>query len=166
MTGGSAGSPRREMPDLSSGFSLLELLIVLLIGGILTAAAFTGLGGVLGRIAVRSAESEFLSLHAQTRALAVERGLSMQLITNADPGVVSIREGCGGTGTLVERRDFEAAHRVVVQTDPTPLSVCMTPRGFADPNLNSYGQEGQVEFGRGTVTRSVLLLPLGQAVRP
>ena len=150
----------------SRGFTLLELVIVLLIGGVLTSVAILGLSGVFDRIAVRSAQSEFLSMHARTRALAVERGNAMQLIANDDPGVVAIREGCAGTGGVLEARNFETAHRVALETAPTPLSVCMTPRGFADPNQNSFGQEGRVDFVRGEILRSVVLFPLGQAVRP
>ncbi|MBW3533909.1 MAG: prepilin-type N-terminal cleavage/methylation domain-containing protein, partial [Gemmatimonadetes bacterium] len=55
----------------SNGFTLIEVVIVLTIGVILTRIALTTFGGVQDRLAVRQARSMFASLHARTRAQAI-----------------------------------------------------------------------------------------------
>lgn len=148
------------------GFTMLELVIVLMVGGILTAIATTGMGGVQATLAVRSARASFLSHHAQTRALAVERGGLMSLVVDPAADRVTIRTGCDGSGDVVEMRDFGDQHGVEIGTGGGSVTMCMTPKGVASPNLNSYGNEARIEFTRGGDTLAVVLLPLGQAVTP
>jgi prepilin-type N-terminal cleavage/methylation domain-containing protein len=51
-----------------SGFSIIELLVVLMVGSILTSIALMTFDGVSGRYAVTGAQRTFLSLHARARA--------------------------------------------------------------------------------------------------
>ena len=124
-----------------------------------------GVTGVQARMAVRSAQSRFVSLHDLSRALAVELGVPVRLV--ADPGTqtVTLQEGCTGEGRILESRDFNLSYRVELLTGGAALSVCMTPRGYADPGSNSFGDEATVTFLRGAHSASVVLFSLGQAVR-
>jgi len=150
-----------------AGFSLLELVIALVFGGILASIAMSGFGGAQGRLSVRSAQASFLSLHAQTRALAVERGVQVQLLVDPATDVVSIRLGCDGGGDIVESRNFEDAYAVTVTTGGGTASLCITPKGVANPSLNAFPQTpARIVFTRGEAASEVTLLPLGQAVRP
>lgn len=157
----------------TAGFSLLELVIVLVIGGIMAAVVVGNLGGVQARMGVRSAESNFLSMHAQTRALAVERGIAVGLLASPGDGMVTVREGCDGSGTVLQSRDFGSEFGVtldigsgaLLNIGDGALVLCMTPRGYANPDGNSFENEARVNFVRGEHVRTVLLRPLGQAVR-
>lgn len=148
------------------GFTILEVVIVLAIGALVAGIAVANFGDVQARIGVRSAQSNFLSMHGQTRALAVERGRAIRLRVDPTSGMVSIEEGCGDGGVVIESRSFAAVHAVTLETGGGPLWVCMTPRGYADINANSFSQEARVNFVRGDRASTVVLLPLGQAVTP
>ncbi len=148
------------------GFTILELVIVLGIGALVAGIAIAGFGGIQARLGVRAAEARFLSMHGQTRALAVERGRAVRLSVNPETGVVRIEEGCAGDGPEIDARDFGAIHAVTIETGVGVLWLCMTPRGFADIGANSFSQEARVSFVRGDRSATVVLLPLGQAVAP
>jgi prepilin-type N-terminal cleavage/methylation domain-containing protein len=149
-----------------AGFTLLEMVIALMFGGILAGIAISGFGGTQGRLAVRSAQASFLSLHAHTRALAVERGVQVQLLVDPATDVVAIRLGCDGAGDILEARNFQDAHSVTVTTGGGTASLCMTPKGVANPSLNTFPQTPtRIVFTRGEATSEVTLQPLGQAVR-
>lgn len=150
------------------GFTLLEMLVVIAVGGILAAVAVASFGGIQGQMGVRGAQNALLSMHAQTRALAVERGGRARLMVESGTGnvVIDLLTDPAGVPTVIERRNFPALYNVTVTTEPAPVVVCMTPRGYADPGCNSYGQRGIVRIsGRGGSSQ-VDFLPLGQAVLP
>jgi len=149
------------------GFTLLEVVIALMFGGILAGIAISGFGGTQGRLAVRSAQGSFLSMHAHTRALAVERGVQVQLQIDPATDMVAIRLGCDGAGDIVESRNFQDAYSVTVTTGGGTASLCMTPKGVANPSLNAFPQTpARIVFTRGEAASEVTLQPLGQVVRP
>jgi prepilin-type N-terminal cleavage/methylation domain-containing protein len=156
-------SPRGDQ----RGFTLLEVVIVMSIGALLVAITMNTFPGMQARLGVRSAQTNFLSLHAQTRAVAVERGRAVQLIADPETHTVSIRVGCAGNGELLESRDFQESYGTTIGTGGAgTVSLCMTPRGYADPNGNSFALQARISFQRGGETSVVGLLPLGQAVIP
>ncbi len=152
--------------DNRRGFTLLEMVIALLFGAVLASVAVTGLGGVQGRLAVRSAQSSFLSSHAWARALAVERGMPVQLVVDPADRTVTIREGCDGSGDEISSRDFGEAYQVTITTAGGPVSLCFGPRGVALPNLNSFAGQSRIDFVRADRASAVVLRPLGQALVP
>jgi prepilin-type N-terminal cleavage/methylation domain-containing protein len=148
------------------GFTLIETLVALVVGGILAAVAYSGFGGVQGRLAVRSARAAFLSSHAQARSYAVERGVQVRLFADPDTDEVAVELGCDGLGGVIEFLDYGNNFAVDLQTNDGDLSLCMTPKGIANPALGSLGDEATVSFVRGGSSTSVILLPLGQVVIP
>lgn len=54
------------------GFSLIESVIAILIGSILTSIALSSYGSVRGTFAVRGARNTFAALHARAPAQAIE----------------------------------------------------------------------------------------------
>jgi hypothetical protein len=67
---------------------------------------------------------------------------------------------------VLESLDFAGAFSVELQIPGDGLSLCMTPKGVASPALNSFDDEVEVAFVRGTASAEVVLLPLGQAILP
>ena len=53
------------------GFTIIELVIALLVGSILTSIALSSFGNSTARFSVRGAPNSFISLHARTRAAAI-----------------------------------------------------------------------------------------------
>ena len=149
------------MGNRGSGFTIIELVIVLMVGSILTSIALVGFSGVGGRYSVSGAERSFLSLHARARAQAVEFGETVQL--NVDPAWDSVWVSRGSD--VLEAMNFKVEFNVDVSTsNSSDLTLCMNPRGFADTGCNSFTSPVTVSFALATDTASVRVLPLGQAV--
>ena len=154
-----------------SGFTLIELVIVILIGSILTSVALSSFQTVQSRFAVRGAKEMYMTLHQRARSKAVEMGETVLLVVYP-PGdsalIFSASEG------ITDVTRFDEQLEVDLQT-PTNSSflMCMTPRGYADYDCGSYTNFGvtqtyadtmRLQFWLGADSSSVLILPMGQLV--
>ncbi|MEX2528994.1 MAG: type II secretion system protein [Gemmatimonadota bacterium] len=160
-------SPLLDPPWTSAsarrGFTLIEVVVALVVAGILLGMAIGAFGPLQNDRAVASAQSAFLSLHAQTRAFALERGTLARLVVDAagDRAFVTIRLEAGGDST-VNSYDFQEVLGVAVASEPASPVICMTPRGVANPIC--AGGNVQVTFTRGSSESAVQILPLGQVI--
>lgn len=140
------------------GFTLIELVIVLTIGVILTSIALTTFGGVQDRMAVRQARSMFASLHARTRAQAIERGQMARLgVDLAQDSVWILLDG-----DQIETMRFREVFGVDIQGPSATLTLCMNPRGFAETSCNSFSSTQTLTFAARGYTASVDVQTLGQ----
>lgn len=147
------------------GITVSEILFVVVIIGILAGVAFNNFADQRHGMTVRSAENGFLSLHAQARAAAVERGAMARLVVVPEEDRVSVVLGSGSGADTIRTTDFEGKFSASVEGDWDRLILCMTPRGFADIQCNSFERPTVVRFTRGSRTGGVELQPLGQAER-
>ncbi len=149
------------MENRRSGFSLIELVVVLMVGSILTSIAVTRFSSVSGRFATRGARQTFMAMHARARAQAVEYGGTVRL--NLDPEGDSVWLSRGGE--VLERLDFGVEFNVDVRTSTdSSLRLCMNARGFADTECNNFTSPVTVGFVLMSDTASVRVLTLGQMV--
>ncbi len=146
-------------PRRTAGFTLIEMLIVVVVGGLMSMIAIRSFSQVHGALGARTAQTTFMTIHAQTRALAVERGEAIVLRVDPASGVVSVTtEG----GTVIQSRNFAQDYEVAVTTPGGVVELCMTPRGYADTRCGNVTTRTEIVFTRGARTRRVALLPLGQ----
>lgn len=143
-----------------TGFTLLELLIVLVIGGILSAVAIRSFSVVHGSLGTNTAQSSFMTMHAHARALSVERGIPILLVVDPGTDLVTVEDG---DGNVIQTRNFASDYDVSIGAGDGEVRLCFTPRGFADPRCGNVGGVTEVSFTRGGRTRTLELLPLGQA---
>ena len=143
------------------GFTILELLIALSLGTLLTTIGANAMGPVWARTAVRSAQDTFLALHARGRAEAIERGRSVRMIISAtgDSAVVLAPDA-----SVVETINFMERFHVDVAASQNTVTLCWTPRGYADADCNSFTSSVEIEFSRDDSAQSLDLWPLGKAV--
>lgn len=146
------------MPHSRTGFTLIEVVIVLMIGVILTTIALSSFGGAQDRLAVRQARSTFAGLHARTRAQAIERGEMARLFVDTDRDSVWIEMG----GDQIETLRFRENFNVDIQAPVTLLRLCMNPRGFAETSCNSFTTPQTVTFAARGYTASTEIQTLGQ----
>ena len=149
------------MNDRRSGFSIIELVVVLMVGSVLTSIAITEFNGVSGRFAVKGARQTLMSMHARARVQAVEFGQTVKL--HVDPGGDSI--WLSRDGEVLDVLDFGKEFNVDIQTSTdSEVRVCMNARGFADTGCNSFMSPVTVTFVLSSDSASVLILSLGQMV--
>jgi prepilin-type N-terminal cleavage/methylation domain-containing protein len=148
-----------DMDNRRSGFSIIELVVVLMVGSVLTSIAITEFNGVSGRFAVKGARQTLMSMHARARMQAVELGQTVKL--NIDPVGDSFWLSRGAV--VLDVVDFGREFNVDVQTSSdAEIQVCMNPRGFADTGCNNFSSPVTITFVLTSDTTSVLILPLGQ----
>jgi Tfp pilus assembly protein FimT len=136
---------------------MIELVVVIMVGAVLTAIAMRGFSGVQGRMAARQARQNFAALHARTRANAIEMGTTVQLNLDKDKDSVWVQRGA----TRVETMRFRSELGVDIQGTGT-LRLCMNPRGFADTACNSFSSTETVTFAAGSDTAGLQIRTLGQ----
>jgi prepilin-type N-terminal cleavage/methylation domain-containing protein len=141
-----------------SGFTLIEVLIVVVLGSILIQLAIKGIGLTSSQISVREARNVFNGMAARTRAQAIESGLNTLLIADAEGDSVVIV----ANGRVVENVRFAEDMGIDIQTTARMTTVCMNPRGYASPACNSFSSPIEVAFVQGTKSRTLEILPLGQ----
>lgn len=146
-----------------AGFSLIELLVTIVVAAALLTLVSRALGNVQGRIAADQAMKTYEAMHARTRAHAVERGSTVSLVldTGADSASVVMRGG-----EVLETIHFGAELGIDVRsTASSPITVCMTARGYGDSSCMSFNSVISIGFASGRDTVSLELLPLGQIKR-
>ena len=142
------------------GFSLIELVIALVIGGILTGIALSSYGNARGRFAVRGARTAFVTMHARARAQAIERGETVRVVVASSGDSVYLRAGT----TTLETIRFGGELGVNLRGTGIGTTLCMNSRGYGDTGCNTFTTSATVLFVQGTDSVSVTILPLGQLV--
>ena len=140
-----------------SGFTMVEVLVVAGIAATLLSIVNSGVNGYQTRATVREARDAFLALHAESRAQAVvlEKNVLLHVDRDADSAWVS---GADAKGVSFRDLGVDVAGTGVA-------TICMTPRGFADADCNSFGTGTlELRFLQGPWSSSVSVLPLGQAI--
>ena len=142
------------------GFTLIEVVIALLLGSILTGIALTSYGNAQGRFAVRGARNTFTSLHARARATAIERGSTVRLFVDVGGDSVVITSGA----TTIEKIRFQEEFHVDLHSTSGNLLLCMNARGYADTGCTNFSAAVNLGFRQNADTVSVRILPLGQLI--
>ena len=148
------------MKSPRSGFTMIEMMIVILVGLILTGIAYRGFSGLQGRVAAKQARLTFAAMYQRARANAIEMGTTVQLNVDMDHDSVWVQRG----STRVETISFNGELGVDIQGTGT-LRLCMNPRGFADTSCNSFSSTQTLTFKAGSAgsdTANVQIRTLGQ----
>jgi prepilin-type N-terminal cleavage/methylation domain-containing protein len=144
------------------GFTMIEMIIVILVGAILASITMASFGTVQNRTAVRQSRNAFAALHARARAQAIEFGTMtmFEMDVGGDSAWISRND------TILERVNFAQEFDVDVQSTKTRYTLCMSPRGYADGDCGSLAGPAAMTFSRGSDSMSATMLPLGQLQMP
>lgn len=143
-----------------SGFTLIELVIVVVVAAALIGISTVAFGGIQNRLSAGQGIRNFKALHARARAQAIEGGQRTFLWVDTPGDSVWITRG----GETLEVIRFDRELGVEITGTPNFFRLCMTPRGFADPDCNSFSNSAKLEFSQGAEAFAVEILPLGQLI--
>jgi len=150
----------------SSGFTLIEMVFVILIGSILTMVALSTFQNAQAAFAARGAKTMYATLHQRARSKAIEMGETVILYvdTTGDSALIVSSDGV----TDVTR--FRSQLNVDLRATPTSFIMCMTPRGYSDPGCAAYAFTATtsspitLEFWVSADSSTLTVLPMGQLV--
>jgi prepilin-type N-terminal cleavage/methylation domain-containing protein len=140
------------------GFTLIEVLIVLVISTILMSMAVKAFGATSSNLAARQARNVFNGMAARARAQAIESGFTTMLVANIPGDSVWIF----ANGRVVENVRFAEEMGVDIRASATTVRICMSPRGYANTNCNSFNSAVKMAFVQGAESETIEILPLGQ----
>lgn len=145
--------------DSRRGFTLIEMVVVIMVAGILLSFSVNAFGNIRSRFAVRDARQAFTSLHARARAQAIEYGRTTEF-----------RFDVTGDSIWVERNDTTLT-RIHLQNEfgvdmtsnqsQTVYTLCMNTRGFGKTGCTDFTANLTIEFSNGDDTESLGMTPLG-----
>jgi len=141
-----------------SGFTILELLVVLAIAGIMMALAYPRYRESMNGEAVLGARRELMSQLARARATAAQRGCRVELQFRASAAtayVTACRTVGTGLDTIGEISRFGTRYSVTMTSTADSL-------GFGPTSIGLGTAAITVRFLRGTDTASVVISSVGR----
>ncbi|HKO14650.1 MAG TPA: GspH/FimT family pseudopilin [Gemmatimonadaceae bacterium] len=121
------------------GFSLMELIAVIVLTGLMALIAYPRIRAVQRRTSLTSARMQLKSYLATARMTALRRGSSARLVRVGNTVRVTVTIDTLGTqATIVRPFNFKQAYAVLLSG--TTDSVVYTPRGVAQ-NLSATGEK-------------------------
>lgn len=143
-----------------AGFTIIELIIAILVGSILTTIALSRISSAQGRVAVRGAQTTYASMHARARVHGIEFGQNVLFRVDANGDSIWIERD----GDVLEKIRFgeDNINLRIIPASTTSFAQCFTPRGYADQGCSTNLGLMRIHFVQGSDSTGLWLLPLGQ----
>jgi prepilin-type N-terminal cleavage/methylation domain-containing protein len=146
----------RDTKRAAAGFTVIELMIVVVILGILTMTVGPSMAKGYAGASRRSADREVAATLFRARAIAIQRSRAARVVRTAN----ALQLWVDSSGTLVTvggSRDFGQLYGVTLV--PTPSDTLrFDPRGFSITG----GQTQRITITKGTAVDTVCVLGLGR----
>ena len=141
------------------GFTLVELLIVVVIASILLGVAFPRVQAAFHQRDVNGARDGVLLLGAQARARAMEQGRTVEFHFDRVAGVAWVEQ----SGDTIQALDVGDQFGVDISSSTAHLVMCYTGRGFAtEPCSTPLAEELEITFERQGHSAGLEVWQLGQ----
>jgi prepilin-type N-terminal cleavage/methylation domain-containing protein len=152
------------MKRTPSGFTLIELVVVILVGSILVGVAISSFQNAQAGYAARNGRVMYETLHQLARARSIEMGQTMRLIVDASGDSAYILHI---DSTVTDVTHFRDELGVDLVSNPSRFLICMTPRGYADPDCPALPDTAIsipvfLGFKQAGDSSVVVILPMGQ----
>lgn len=141
------------------GFTLIEMLLVIIIMGIVLSMASPKLGTAAAQMAVHNARNEVSAMISLARALAVQNGRRASFIQEGNTVRVELALGYGSATDTIATRDLAGQHKVTVGPSQA-LEIPFDPRGFAI--RSSTDGSRIISVRRDAFTDTVCVIGLGK----
>lgn len=147
-----------------SGFTLIELVIVIVVGSILTSIALTQISGAQGRVAVKGARTTYAAVQARARAHGIEMGQNVLFHVDSTGDSIWIEHDGAVLEKILFRNEQNVDVRITSTGAPTSFTLCFSPRGYTDVTCNTTNAILRVEFWQTSDSTTLLMFPMGQLV--
>jgi type II secretion system protein H len=150
----------------SKGFTIAELLIVLVLAGIAMAIISPSLSRAFRRTGVRAAVDEFTSTHSLTRAAAVRYGRLAELHIDAADMKFWVEvdtSSAGGVKDTIGVVKYMEPNDVTITTNRDVL--CFDARGLPTTRGDCDAPDATVIFSSGSRVDTVTITALGRTLR-
>jgi type II secretion system protein H len=145
--------------DRRGGYTLAELLTVIVIAGIIASIAVPRLSTFVRQLSARSAVSKLVSDLTLARTQAVREGRTVSLtVTGTGTYTVTVDQGADPDKVL-KSVDVAGTQKNVSLT-PNPTTISFDPRGMLRP-----GSGDRLVVTRGTITDIVSVSAVGRVYR-
>jgi prepilin-type N-terminal cleavage/methylation domain-containing protein len=162
------------MSRRNRGFTIIEMMFVILIGSVLIGIAMNSVSRAQNRLSVQSAKTYYETLHQRARARAVESGETVLIVVWTSLDQVGFYTQSQGVHDVVNFRD-EFGVTIHTSGPGTDFSYyqCFTPKGYADYNCGALTALGwtqtvaavfRLSFELNGASDGLTVLPLGQLV--
>lgn len=156
------GFVRRPALPARAGFSMIEMLFVLIISAILIAMGTAKFESAQRTTAARNARDTFAWFARRARATAVERGEVVTLTLVPDSARARLTDSAGTIDVI----EFDQEYGATVSTsDSGDIAVCYGPRGFALASCSNTDLPQTATFARADRAYSARIQVLGQVDR-
>ncbi|HEX9581392.1 MAG TPA: GspH/FimT family pseudopilin [Gemmatimonadales bacterium] len=141
------------------GFTLLELIIVIVIMGAMAGLAFPRIGDAVTQQSVRSARAGMISFVAKARGTAIQRGSTVRLIVSSNRVFVQAAHPVtNALQTVGVMEDFNARWGVTV--DPTNDTLVYDARG-----IGLEASETVYTVSRGAFASRIVISVVGRVIQ-
>lgn len=144
-----------------SGFTMMELLVVILVGSVILAIGTRQFSTISDHMAVSNASKAMVLTASRAQSEAMRSGRLVYMRVRPDLGRVVVDNSLGDLHTL-NMSDYG------VTMTGSGFTVCYASRGYALPGCTTDALDsGVIDLGftRGNATATVAVMPLGQARR-
>lgn len=116
------------------GFTLIEMMIVIALGTILTSIAIASFANVQQGASMSQSKQILWAMHARARAQAIEAGQVVELRISGPGDSVAVARN----DTILESYHFEDELGIDISISGNSVTLCMGPNGVADLSCNSF----------------------------
>ena len=170
LTDGSHGpvrSLRSRKNRNESGFTILDIIIVITIVALLAGITFPQIGKMQTRFAVRGYVNTFMSLHSMARTTAVRQGRVAELHIDAanDLFWVEVDTTVDGSGVMDTVGVVVDVSDMGVDLRSSQTLLCFDGRGLASTAAGCATGGAAIAFIRGAEADTIATTPLGKIRR-
>ena len=150
-----------------SGFSILDIIIVISIVALLAGVTFPQIGKMQMRFAVRGYINTFMSAHSMARTTAVRQGRVAELHIDATNDLfwVEVDTTSNGSGVMDTVGVVVDASEMGVDLSSTQTLLCFDGRGLASTAAGCATVGAAILFTRGDEADTIFTTPLGKIRR-
>ena len=158
---------RPQTPMKESGFTLMEVIIVVAFVSLLAGVAFPRIAGVQSRFAVRGAVTAFMSAHSLTRATAIRAGGVAELHIDAtnDRFWIEVDTTLAGSGVMDTIGNVVDVGGQGLTLSSTQSLLCFEGRGMPSTASGCATTGATISFSYDNVADTILITTLGKILR-